>query len=338
MIKPFIVILIACLLILGYGCSAGESDAVQEAEDAAAKISIVTTIYPLADIAAHLGGEKADTYYLLPAGASPHTYEPTVEQAWKIDEADLIIFIGAGLDQWVLRLAETSGSNPILLDLSEKVDLLESASYRRLENEIDDGHGHDDHGHDHDYDHHNEDDHRDHDHGPADPHFWLDPLIVRDVICPAISEQLSILASGEADYFKQRLEGYQQELTLLHGGIETAVNDFSRRQFISFHSAWQYFARRYNLQEVAVLAEFPGQEPSAGWLAELVELIDHKNIGAILAEPQFPAALAERLAEESGSEVLIIDPLGGEGIPGRDAYIDLMRYNLSVFRQALEQP
>lgn len=85
-----------------------------------------------------------------------------------------------------------------------------------------------------------------------------------------------------------------------------------------------------------MIAHFPGQEPSAGWIAELVELIREEEISAIFAEPQFPASLAERIAEESGSQVLVIDPLGGEGIERRESYIEIMRFNLDAFREGME--
>ncbi len=314
-------IISACIMMFLFasGCAIEEV----EPEQADPPINVMTTIYPLADIVGELGGDKVNVSYLLPAGVSPHTYEPTVEQARLVDEAQLFIYIGAGLDNWAVRLAETSEADLVLIDLSQKVDLIESIGYRSLEE-----HDHDDHENDHD-------DH-DHDHGPSDPHFWLDPLIVRDSICPVIHNQLITIAPDKEKHFNQKLDQYRQEITALHEDIEEAASAFSRKGFIAFHSAWQYFGQRYDLEEVAVIADFPGQEPSAGWLAELVELIKSEDIGAIFTEPQFPTALADRIAEESGSEVKIIDPLGGEDVPGRESYIKMMRFNLDSFREAMK--
>jgi zinc transport system substrate-binding protein len=125
-------------------------------------------------------------------------------------------------------------------------------------------------------------------------------------------------------------------LTLLHEEIASAALAFRRSNFVAFHSAWQYFARRYNLREVAVIADFPGQEPSAGWLVELVGLIQREDVAAIFAEPQFSAALAESIARDSGVPVLIADPLGGDDLPGRESYLKMMRFNLELFRSAME--
>ena len=310
--KPLLILLSLLLLVVLFGCSAGET----ELEDSEPVIKVVTTIYPLADIIRQLGGNKVSVNYLLPAGASPHTYEPTVEQARQVSAAALFVYIGAGLDDWAVKLAETAEPDLHILDLSEQVALLEMASEHHLE------------------DPDTADESRDH--GSADPHFWLDPLLVRDSICPAIYKQLVLLSPENEVYFLEELENYRLELTVLHDEIEEATAAFSHDQFIAFHSAWQYFARRYQLKEVAVVAEFPGQEPSASWVAELVRLIEKEKIRAIFAESQFSSALAERIAEESKIEVMLLDPLGGEGLPNRETFIDLIRFNLAVFRQALE--
>ncbi len=324
-----LVYFLLCLTVLigTAGCEADET----EKEAVSPAVNVVTTIYPLADITEQLGGERVNVSYLLPAGASPHTYEPTVEQAKLVEKADFFVHIGAGLDDWAVKLAAAAETELALIDLSGEIDLIEPVDYQILEGPDSKGHPSDDHStcdHDHGS--------CDHDHGPVDPHYWLDPLIVRDSICPAIYVQLLAVDPGREDFYDQKYDQYRLELTALHEEIEETVSDFSRRGFIAFHSAWQYFGQRYGLEEVAVIADFPGQEPSAGWVAELVELIKDEDMGAIFAEPQFPTALADRIAEESGSEVRVLDPLGGEGVPGRESYLDIMRFNLDSFREAME--
>jgi len=312
------------LLIMALsGCAVEEAEPEREEPF----LQVVTTIYPLADFVKQLGGNRVEVSNLLPAGSSPHTYEPTVEQARLVDRADLFVYVGAGLDNWAVNMTEAAGTEIVTLDLSKQVNLIGSVGYYDLDsNDLEQGNHHENHDHDA----------CDHDHGPEDPHFWLDPLVVRDSICPALHGELVGLDPGSETYFKRRLEQYQQELTVLHEELEAATAGFSRDSFIAFHSAWQYFAGRYGLEELAVIAQFPGQEPSAGWVAELVELIREEDIGAILTEPQFSPELAERIAEESGTKVKVVDPLGGEGVPGRETYLELMRFNLSIFRAAME--
>jgi len=332
----FAVILLIGLLVIA-GCADMQTETDRDTKNGAygQVINVVTTIYPLADIVSELGGERVNVSYLMPAGASPHTYEPTVEQAREVSQAHLFIHIGAGLDNWAVDLAKAAEPGPELLDLSQVVDLIESAGYRTVEHDDHEEHLDCDHNHDHDCDQDHDHD-CDHDHGPDDPHYWLDPIMVRDEICPAISGQFASIDREGKGYYEGRLNNYQDELTDLHKDIEAAVSGFSYQGFISFHSAWQYFGQRYGLKEVAVVAQFPGQEPSAGWLAELIGIIREENISAIFAEPQFPVALAERIAEESGIDVKIIDPLGGEGVTGRESYLEMMRFNLAAFEEAMQ--
>ncbi|MGM0651374.1 MAG: metal ABC transporter substrate-binding protein [Bacillota bacterium] len=315
-----LVVFILLMMLMVSGCADMQADNDMSIENNANDqvINVVTTIYPLADIVKELGGERVNVSYLLPAGASPHTYEPTVEQAREVERAHLFVHIGAGLDDWAADLARAAEPGPELLDLSEEVNLIEAPGYRSVNS--------DDHEDYHD---------GDHDHGPDDPHYWLDPIIIRNDVCPVISGHFVSIDQEGRDYYDKKLNSYQDELTALHDEIEAAVSGFSHQGFISFHSAWQYFAQRYGLEEVAVVAQFPGQEPSAGWLAELVGIIRAENIGAILTEPQFPSDLAERIAEESGVDVVIIDPLGGEDVKGRESYLKMMRFNLAAFERTM---
>lgn len=309
MFKTAICLLLASALFIS-GCSVS-----QKVEEDAAAINIVTTIYPLADILKNLGGDRVSVSYLLPAGASPHTFEPTVEQVKQISKADLFVFVGSGLDDWALKLTGAAEPGLDILELSPHVELIASAVYHQpvpCDAEC-----------------------PDHDHGPMDPHFWLDPVIVRDQVSPLLAEALAALDHGYAASYTQNLSSYQEQLSKLHEDFSSASAAFTKRSFIAFHSAWGYLARRYGLQEVAVIAEFPGQEPSAGWMAALVELARKHQLEVIFAEPQFSPALAEKIAAEIGARVLILDPLGGEEIPGRDSYLALMRYNLNVFQKAL---
>lgn len=325
-----IVFLLLLLMIVTFavGCGSPGNDLADKPS-----LTVITTIYPLADITRQLGGDLVDVICLLPTGASPHTYEPTVDQARLISEAQLFVFIGAGLDDWGTDLANAAGPELHLIDLSTSVTLLEegvhlmpvpaddkvASTIKPVLSDLQDEES------DHDYRQ-----------GEMNPHYWLDPVVVSDQICSSIFQELVYLLPDEESYFKERMDNYRNELALLDEEIKTNVASFSSRKFIAFHSAWQYFASRYNLDQAAVIAGSPGREPSAGWIADLIDLVERGQVKAVFAEPQFSQDLADRIAEEGGIEVHILDPLGGENIPGRETYLSLMRYNLAVFREALD--
>lgn len=296
-------LLLGLLAVLMAGCSSEEIPETFSEEP----INVVTTIFPLADLIKELGGDRVEVSYLLPTGASPHTFEPTTEQARLVANARLFVYVGAGLDDWAFKLAETGSGNLTVLELAHYVELLEV-------------HDCDDHGHDH----------------QADPHFWLDPILVSSQLLPRINDELCLIAPELQPLLDENLNAIQGELTALDKEIETKLAATDRKEFIAFHSAWHYFAARYGLNELAVVASFPGQEPSAGWIAELIEIINEHDVGAMLVEPQFSHNLATAIAAETGIKVLTVDPLGGDNLPDRGSYLDLMRYNLNIFNEALQ--
>ena len=292
--RKIAVALLLITLILCSGCTPAR-------HEQAAPVYAVSTIFPVGDILANLGGDDIAVLTLLPPGASPHTYEPPADQVRAISSADLFVYVGAGLDNWALKLASAAQSPPLIIELSSSLELKDSNYHRES----------------------------------PDPHFWLDPILVRDMICPLLAEKLICLFPEKEGEFLSNLNSYQDKLTRLDQEIRTVTDTFSQRKFISMHSAWKYFARRYNLQEIEAVTASPGQEPSAGWITDVIEIMVENEVGTILAEPQFPINLAERIAEETGGQVLVIDPLGGEGLPGRETYLELMRFNLDIFKQAL---
>lgn len=335
--RSIILLMLFCLLmVITLGCSSEEVPETVSGEP----IKVVTTIFPLADLIGQLGGDQVSVSHLLPTGASPHTYEPTTDQARQVADARLFVYVGAGLDDWAVKLAETGSRDLPVLELARSINLLEiddcddhdsedqagfdyCCEYDSVVPEADDD---DDHDQDCDHDHS----------GTGDPHFWLDPNLVSNQLLPGIYAELCVIAPELQPYFYDNLINLQAELNSLDQEIEEHLSAAGKNDFISFHSAWQYFSKRYGLHELAVVASFPGQEPSAGWIAELIEIIKEHNVGAILVEPQFSGALAAAIAAETGIKVLTVDPLGGENLPDRGSYQALMRYNLNVFREALD--
>ncbi len=315
---------------------AADPDEPGKREEQLETVKVVTTIFPLAEIIRQVGGEGVEVTQLLPAGASPHTYEPSVEQARAVAGADLVIFIGGGLDNWAVKLAEGAPRVRLLEIMPLAEDYLLDYAPLQLPHEEEQGHDHDHaHGEYGDHDHGDMEGHQHH-HGPYDPHLWLDPLLVRDLVAPLVETALSSVNPDWQELFKKNLSRFQHELTVLHEEIAARVALFRQRRFISYHSAWNYYAHRYGLEEVAAVEEFPGKEPSARWMAELIKLAARYEIKVLFAEPQLGGNTAEVIAQEIGGEVLILDPLGGPGIPGRDNYFALLHYNTEILARAME--
>ena len=322
-------LIVVCSLLLFFslrGVWFGDSKTPQKVLSGA-KVQIVTTIFPLAAILQNVGGELVHVTTLLPAGASPHTYEPTVEQAKAVSRADLLVYIGGGLDDWILKMAAAAGEGCTVVEVLDFMEgsllpfTAEGAEGAGKERPAAGERRSGDHTHSHLH--------------PYDPHIWTDPLLVQGEIAPALAEILAAIKPESERQFQQNLNAFQEELQVLHADIEAALHGFAGKRFITYHSSWNYFASRYGLGKPVHVEEFPGQELSAKWLAELVELARELEVKVVFAEPQLSSKAAAVIAAEIGGRVLILDPLGGEGLPGRDSYCSLMRYNLEILQEGL---
>jgi zinc transport system substrate-binding protein len=133
-----------------------------------------------------------------------------------------------------------------------------------------------------------------------------------------------------------RAAAWADTLSALDSEIRAGLAGAASRGFIATHDAWSYFAARYKLEPIGSLYERPGHEPSARGLAELVDAARATGLAAVLAEPQLAETAAMALAGEIGADVIVVDPLGGLGIEGRESYPEIMRFNARSFARALE--
>ncbi|MBN2098258.1 MAG: zinc ABC transporter substrate-binding protein [Dehalococcoidia bacterium] len=283
-----------------------------EQETSGDKLTVVTTIFPLADFVKNVAGDKVEVVTLLRSGDSPHTYEPSSRDMKAVARAKLLVINGAGLDFWAEKLKSAASDNLAVVDTSlvlEQEGLLLSGGEHEYDDESDD-------------------------HSGVNPHFWLDPVLAQKQV-ESIASALVAVDPGNQDSYLDNADSYIGELKSLDEEIKNATQSFSSREFITFHASWTYFAKRYDLVEAAVIQEAPGKEPSVAYIKEVVDLAEALQVKAIFAEPQFNTQAAEAIADDSGAEVLLLDPLGGPSLEGRDSYIILMRYNVAQMEKAM---
>lgn len=267
-------------------------------------LSVVVTLQPWASLTRSIAGEHASVMTLLPAGMSPHAFDPLPSQALALAGADLVVMNG-GLDDWLLRLigATASGARPlVLLDVIDLADLESDPDHE----------GHGDSG--------------------VNPHIWLDPLLAARAV-PAIAQSLAELDPGHAQVFLANAANLQRALAELDAELQETLGPVAGANIVPFHDAWVYFADRYGLNIVATLEPFPGREPSAAYLAATVAQIESAGVSVILTERQLNRRTASVVAESAGVTVAELDPIGGA--PGPDDYFELLRHNAMVVLEAL---
>lgn len=175
--------------------------------------------------------------------------------------------------------------------------------------------------------------HPDHDHGEYNAHIWLDPQNAIQMV-RNLESGLSALLPQQAEKIRQNAEEYIARLEAVDAELAAAIAALPRKQIVTFHEAFPYFAKAYGLEVVAVVALEPDEPLSPRMLAEVVEAVRAAGNPPLFADPQYSGAALNAISQETGAPIYTLDPLvTGEG--GLTAYEDAMRQNLAVLEQAL---
>ncbi|MFN2425323.1 MAG: metal ABC transporter substrate-binding protein [Candidatus Binatia bacterium] len=267
-------------------------------------VRIVTSIPPLAMIAAEMGGDRVTSHSILPPGADPHTFEPKPSDAIAIAEADLIIVLGSSIDDWIgITIAAPAGTSIV-----------------RLDEQHEDAHEHAGHTHDG---------------GEHDPHVWLDPAWVRERAVPALQRALVAADPEGAARHGASARAMVEKLSDLEEDIREQLEGAATRSFLAWHPAWQHFARRFGLHSVGSVGEGGGREPSLHAMIAAVRAAKAAGVRAVLVEPQVDSRQASVLAGELAVPLVIVDPLGDAWSLDRATYRTLMLFNARAFGRAL---
>jgi len=286
-------------------------------------LPVAATILPLGDFCQKIGGDLVRVQVLIPPGASPHVFEPAPSVMAAASQAKVFVYIGAGLEPWASRLLRARNSKSLVVVAAARgIPLLNMA------------------------DHHH---HREAAPGHAgkpgqeaaraesltgNPHIWLDPVLAQQ-ICRKIAAAFIQADPQHRAQYTANLQAYLAALAALNRDVERHAKSWRLRDYVAFHPAFAYFARRYGLHCVGTIEASPGREPTPRYLSNLVAAIHHYKIKVVFAEPQLNPRVADVIAHEAGVKVLLLDPLGGRP-PYGDDYIQLMRHNLATLDQALQ--
>jgi zinc/manganese transport system substrate-binding protein/manganese/iron transport system substrate-binding protein len=270
-------------------------------------LRVVTTTTLLADLVRQIGGGRVDVESLLTSGADPHDFEPEPKQIVAVEEADLVVIHGLGLDRWVEELIESAGTEAPVLIATAGVPTIASS-----EEGFDEG----------------------------DPHVWLDPRNVQ-IMTANIAAELARIDLDGAAAFAARAEAYRTQLEALDGWIAERIATIppERRKVVTSHASLGYYLQRYGLAFVgAVIPSLDTRaEPSARDLAALIERIEAEHVPAIFAEVSIDPRLEEEIAAQANVAIvtnLYADSLGEPG-GGADSYIGMMVHNTNLIVAAL---
>jgi zinc transport system substrate-binding protein len=276
------------------------------------RIRVLTTIFPLYDFAREIGGPEVEVRNLLPPGVDPHEFALSPRDIALVDQADLLIANGAGLDDFLTAALRKARLNP------GRSVVVASAGLPRI------GLAGPDHGHE-----------------SGDPHLWLDPVFARTyahTVADSIGGELRTRGDERgAEQVRQRAQAFDGQLARLDADFRDGLAPYRGRGFIAFHGAFAYLAERYGLEVAGVWQTTPGREPGPREVGQLLRLAQSKSVGALLSEPQFSPRALEMIAHDSRIPVYQVDPLETARDFGTAHYIPIMRANLRTLARALSR-
>jgi zinc transport system substrate-binding protein len=288
-----IALLLTCLIIIGAfgaGCSLTGPP-----RQNSSQIKVLVTVLPEAGYAKAVGGERTEVLVVVPPGADPHTFEPSVKEMEKFSDADIYFTLNKGTlpleDNLVTRL---SSMNPRMkvIETAPGIEFLSGQEEQdEVKNEENQGSGATVAGHSHE---------------GLDPHVWVSLKNTKLMV----NHMYDALASADpayAPYYLANRDTILANITLMDNEITSMLNKTPRKKFIASHASWGYFARDYGLDQVIIGK--PGKEATSKDIEMLIRMAREENITLIITEPQYSRKAAEMIANSINGSIVIADPL-----------------------------
>lgn len=298
--------------VLLAGCSQS-SPAEENGHD---KLTIYTTIFPIEDFTKEIGGEYVDVSSIYPAGADPHTYEPSIKSMMKIADADLFIFNGAGLESFVDKITSTLNG--------EEVEMVEASSGIELAGVTDEDehveHEHE-HGHSHD----------------QDPHIWLDPTRA-DKMAKNIQDALIEEMPEHQDVFEENYNEIHNKLVRLDDDLQSTIEDGQRKEILVAHAAYGYWEERYGIKQISISGLSAENEPSQRQLQNIIETAKKHHLHYIIYSQNPATKVVSVIQKETDTEPLVLHNLEyitEDDKKADEGYFSLMERNISNLEKAL---
>ncbi|HET6516017.1 MAG TPA: zinc ABC transporter substrate-binding protein [Thermodesulfovibrionales bacterium] len=243
------------------------------------RIKVVTTLFPLYDMAKHIGADKAEVSLLLPPGVEPHSFEPKPGDILKINEAAIFVYTGKFMEPWAVGIIKgVANKNLVVVDASEGAKMIAGVFHDKDEPV-----------------------------GLPDPHIWLDFDNGR-IMARNIARAFQTGDSAHSDFYEKNADEYDRKLTELDTSYRNTLLTCKKKEIIyAGHYAFGYLANRYGLKYTAAQGVSPDAEPTAKDLVKLINQIKKNNIRYVFYEELTSPKIAETLADETGAKMLLLN-------------------------------
>ncbi|HTV68568.1 MAG TPA: zinc ABC transporter substrate-binding protein ZnuA [Rhizobiaceae bacterium] len=301
----------------------------------ASAIEVAASIKPVHSLVSAVMEGVGTPSLIVSSTGSEHAYSLKPSEAQALDSANVVFFVGHGMETFLEKPLETLAADAkvvALEDLSgiEKLPFREGGPFEAHKHEE---HEHEEHeGEDHAHAH-DADEHADH---AFDLHFWLDPVNAK-AITDGIADALAEADPANAERYRANAEAYGQRLDELTTELTATLAPVKGKPFIVFHDAYQYFETRFGLTAAGSITVNPEVAPGAQRVGEIQAKVRELGVTCVFSEPQFEPKLVDTVIEGSGARTGVLDPLGSALADGPDLYPQLLRDLANSLKSCLSQ-
>jgi len=297
-VRLFLVVFIGAFMFSSCGDSPKTANT-----DKPKEFTVVTSFYPIyvsaINVAKDIPGVRVINM-TEPQTGCLHDYQLSPSDLKTLESADVFVINGAGMEAFMDKVISQMPKLKVV-EASKGIELIKSSTD-----------------------------------GEENPHVWVS---ISEAIKQVknISKELALINPENSDKYSKNSEDYIKKLEALREKMHKELDGIKNRDIVTFHESFPYFAKEFNLNIVAVIEREPGSEPSAGEIADTIEIIRKTKVKALFAEPQYSKKAAESIANQTGAKVYTLDPIVTGAEDGDvDGYINKMEENLKSLLEALK--
>jgi len=282
--------------------------------------AVVASLKPVHSLVASIMHGVGTPEVIIDGAASPHTYQLKPSDAARMQNADIIFWVGHDMEKFMEKPLETLGSKARIVELDTAPGLIklptrESGTFEP----------HDD----------GDVPHTD---GSVeyDLHLWLNTGNAK-AMAEMIEKTLVEADPANAQIYAKNLANLDQKLDALAAEINTTVAPVRTKPFIVFHDAYQYFEKEFHVAVAGSITVSPESLPGAARIAEIHDKVKALDSTCVFSEPQFEPKLVNVVLEGTHARTGVLDPEAGSLAKGEDLYSQMMMGIATSLRDCLSR-
>ena len=301
--------LVAAPFLFVTGCSGSQGAQTDTSTCTDANLNVSASFYPMYDFTSKVGGDHVSVTCLVPAGTEPHDWEPSSTDVANITKSDLLVYNGASMEHWIDDVTSAADGSLKTCEASKGLTLRAGEAEEGEEQD-----------------------------GPVyDPHVWLAPENAKAEMAN-IKDALSEIDPGHASDYESNYEEYAAKFDELDKEYSEKLSAVPNKTIVVSHEAFGYLCDAYGLTQVPITGMDAEGEPDAQTMASIIDQVKATGIKTIFSEDLVSPKVAQQIADATGAECKVLNPIEGleqDELDAGEDYFSVMRSNLDELVAAL---